>query len=276
MNYVELHIGDYEKATSHLTACEDGIYGRLIRRYYDTEAPLPLDLKAIQRFVRARSRDEKEAVETVLEEFFIKTDDGWRHKRCDEEIARYGEKREKAKRSADARWNRSERNANAYTDGMRTHSEGNAHQSPVTSHQSSIGSTEASTHVAPGEITPAARACLLMRRAGCAHTNPSHSTLLAAIAEGVTPEALGDTAAEAIAAGKGKPFAWAIATARSRQADGASRVTSGPPRRTGSGTAPPMSKTLQALHELEAVKNGTGLDHSRDQLRLAEADPAQP
>jgi len=137
MNYIELHIGDYEKATAHLTAVEDGIYGRLLRRYYDTEQPLPADLKAVQRLVRARSREEREAVETILEEFFQQDRDGWRHKRCDEEIARYQEKRAKARRSAEARWNApksdSERNANASPDAMRTHTEGNAHQSPVTS-----------------------------------------------------------------------------------------------------------------------------------------------
>lgn len=134
MNYVELHIGDYDKATAHLTACEDGIYGRLMRRYYDTEAPLPLDLKALQRLVRARSREEKEAVQTILDEFFHQQVDGWHHKRCDEEIAKFLEKREKAKRSAEARWNKSERNANACADDMRTHSECNAHQSPDTRH----------------------------------------------------------------------------------------------------------------------------------------------
>lgn len=99
MNYVELHIGDYDKATAHLTACEDGIYGRLLRRYYDTEAPLPLDLKVLQRLVRARAKDEREAVETVLDEFFQKREDGWHHPRCDEEIAKYqeaqGEREEK-------------------------------------------------------------------------------------------------------------------------------------------------------------------------------------
>jgi len=91
VNYFELHIGDYDKATSHLTACEDGIYGRLMRRYYNTESPLPVELKAIQRFARARSREEKEAVETVLEEFFVLESDGWHHKRCDEEISKYQE-----------------------------------------------------------------------------------------------------------------------------------------------------------------------------------------
>lgn len=89
MNYFEFHIGDYDKATAHLTACEDGIYGRLMRRYYDTETPLPEDVKSLQRFVRARSREEREAVQTVLDEFFVLQSDGWHHKRCDEEIAKY-------------------------------------------------------------------------------------------------------------------------------------------------------------------------------------------
>jgi uncharacterized protein YdaU (DUF1376 family) len=139
VNYIELHIGDYDKATAHLTGVEDGMYGRLVRRYYDTEKPLPADVKAIQRLVRARSRDERQAVETVLDEFFQLTSEGYRHGRCDEEIARYRAKREKAQASANARWAKnqsaSERNANASETDMRTHCEGNAHQSPVTRHQ---------------------------------------------------------------------------------------------------------------------------------------------
>lgn len=149
MNYFEHHIGDYEQATSHLTACEDGIYGRLIRWYMASETPIPPDLKAVQRRVRARSRDEVKAVETVLAEFFELRADGWHQHRCDEEIARFKDKQAKAKRSADARWNAhrsdSDGNANASQAAdavdMRTHSEGNAPrarpQTPDTRHQSS-------------------------------------------------------------------------------------------------------------------------------------------
>lgn len=139
MNYYPHHIGDYDKSTAHLTACEDGIYCRLLRRYYDTEAPLPLDLKVVQRLVRARSKDELAAVETVLGEFFTRTDEGWRHGRCDDEIARCQDKRTKAKRSASARWKESEKDADAmrtHSEGsasaMRSHSEGNALQTPNT------------------------------------------------------------------------------------------------------------------------------------------------
>ena len=90
-----IHIGDYEKKTAHLTACEDGIYGRLLRKYYDTEAPLCLDIKGIQRLVRARTKEEKLAVETIIKEFFFKTSDGYHHKTCDEVISKSLIEREK-------------------------------------------------------------------------------------------------------------------------------------------------------------------------------------
>jgi uncharacterized protein YdaU (DUF1376 family) len=272
MNYFELHIGDYDKATAHLTACEDGIYGRLMRRYYDTETPLPDDLKAIQRFVRARSRDEKEAVQTILDEFFTLQSDGWHHKRCDEEIARFTEKREKAKRSANARWSQPERNANASAEAMRTHCEGNALQTPDTSN--AVGRTEASTQGTTGKSTEAGRACRLMREAGCVQTNPSHPNLLAALAEGVSPEELRNTVAEAIIAGKAKPFAWAIQTARSRHAEGVTPLAAGPPR-TASRSTP--SKTLQGLQALQELAHGNArLDPLRDQPRLDAPRDAEP
>lgn len=70
--------------------------------------------------------------------------------------------------------------------------------------------------------TLAGQACVLMRQAGCFTTNPSHPDLQAAIAEGVTPQALADTVAEGLARAPpvAKPFAWAISTARARHAEG--------------------------------------------------------
>ncbi|WP_088158798.1 YdaU family protein [Achromobacter xylosoxidans] len=165
MNYFEHHIGDYDEATAHLTACEDGIYCRLIRKYMATEKPLPPDLKALQRLVRARSRDEKEAVQTVLEEFFELREDGWHQHRCDETIARYQDKQRKAQASANARWNahrtQSEGNANASADAMRTHSEGNANQSPNTNHQSPIEKQEGDPTRDAGAYGPLAKALRL-------------------------------------------------------------------------------------------------------------------
>jgi uncharacterized protein YdaU (DUF1376 family) len=137
VNFFPLHINDYDQATAHLTAIEDGILGRLIRRYYATERPLVADIAALKRLVRAHSRQEQEAVDTVLPEFFELQEDGWHQRRCDAELAQYQAKQEKSKRSAHARWDaqrqHTEGNADAMpnqcegnADAMRTHSEGNA------------------------------------------------------------------------------------------------------------------------------------------------------
>lgn len=93
MNYYEHHIGDYAEATAHLTFVEDAAYSRMIRKYYATERPLPADIQEVQRLMRARTKAEKTAVETILHEFFTLEEDGWHNARCDEELARYrGEK----------------------------------------------------------------------------------------------------------------------------------------------------------------------------------------
>src|SRR5690554_2708956 len=88
MNFYPHHIGDYITATAHLTMIEDGAYRRLLDLYYSTEKELPRDRKALYRLARARTPDEQEAVDIVLEEFFHDADDGWFHSRCDEEIAK--------------------------------------------------------------------------------------------------------------------------------------------------------------------------------------------
>ncbi|MFK7088666.1 YdaU family protein [Chromobacterium violaceum] len=165
MNYYEHHIGDYAEATAHLSFVEDAAYSRLIRKYYALEGPLPADLRAVQRLICARTDEEREAVEIVLGEFFTLADDGYHNARCDEEICRFREKQEKARRSANARWNKgkqhndgdaddkdaalpsqSGRNANASKpeqpsnanaspseyERMETECKSNAHQSPDT------------------------------------------------------------------------------------------------------------------------------------------------
>lgn len=86
MNYYPHHIGDYITATAHLTMLEDGAYRRLLDLYYSTEQALPRERKALYRLARARTKEEQEAVDIVIEEFFSDTDDGWFHSRCDEEI----------------------------------------------------------------------------------------------------------------------------------------------------------------------------------------------
>lgn len=89
MNYYEHHIRDYDAATAHLSWDEDQAYTRLMRWYYRKEKPIPADLKEACRQVRATSKVQREAVETVLHEFFILRDDGWHQETCDLVIAEF-------------------------------------------------------------------------------------------------------------------------------------------------------------------------------------------
>jgi len=89
VNYVDMHIGDYAEATGHLSPLEDGIYWRMLRKYYATERPLPAEVEKIQRLVAAKSPDEVAAVDAVLADFFKLGPDGWHQERCDEVIAAY-------------------------------------------------------------------------------------------------------------------------------------------------------------------------------------------
>lgn len=104
MNYYEHHIGDFLKKTAHLTAVEDGIYRRLLDRYYTTEVALPTDLRECCKLARAVSKGERDAVKDVLKEFFVLQEDGHHQTRADEEIAKYAAKRpeREARRENDA------------------------------------------------------------------------------------------------------------------------------------------------------------------------------
>lgn len=83
------HIGDFDRATRHLTRIERSIYRDLLDVYYDTEERLTLDQPALCRKIIARAPEEAEAVKAILAEFFHETPTGWYHDRCEEEIDTY-------------------------------------------------------------------------------------------------------------------------------------------------------------------------------------------
>jgi uncharacterized protein YdaU (DUF1376 family) len=89
VNHYPHHIGDFDKATRHLTRIERSIYRDLIELYYDTEQMISLDQAVVCRKILARSSEESTAVEQTLNEFFTKTDNGWFHDRCNAEIEKY-------------------------------------------------------------------------------------------------------------------------------------------------------------------------------------------
>jgi uncharacterized protein YdaU (DUF1376 family) len=87
MHYYQFNIGDYIKNTLHLSVMEDIAYRRLLDLYYDSEQPIPTDIPKVSR----RLRMDCEVVQSVLDEFFELTEDGYRNHRADLEILDYQE-----------------------------------------------------------------------------------------------------------------------------------------------------------------------------------------
>lgn len=254
MNYYERHLGDYARDTGHLSLLEHGVYTLLLDRYYASEAPIP-EADAY-RVARARTRDERAAVDAVLAEFFTLEDGFYHQKRIDAEIERYREKepeREKKKADAAARQRRArERRAELFDmlrelghvphfktttaelehmletrrppdTGASRHAvvtrDDTAHQSPVTSHQSPIKTPIASAIGNSGGVTPAGEVCARLMKIGIQAMTPQHPKLLALLEAGLTVDeivAVGPEAKE-----KGKGFAWILATAEGRRRDAA-------------------------------------------------------
>jgi uncharacterized protein YdaU (DUF1376 family) len=93
MHYYNFNIGDYMKHTLHLTPEEDLAYRRLLDMYYDTESPIPNNIPLVSRRLRMAS----EVVESVLNEFFEASQEGYKNYRADGEIAEYHKFLEKQK-----------------------------------------------------------------------------------------------------------------------------------------------------------------------------------
>lgn len=102
MNHYPHHIGDFNSATRHLTFVERALYRELLDLYYDTERPLIADATKLARRVLAHTDEQREALQAVLQEFFVQEDDGWHNTRCDREIAAYRERIEQQSRAGRA------------------------------------------------------------------------------------------------------------------------------------------------------------------------------
>lgn len=133
MNYYERHLGDYARDAGHLTMLEHGAYTLLLDRYYTTEQGIPAD--QAHRVCRARTRDEKEAVDTVLAEFFTLIDGRWVNGRASREVTKMQAKvkaaQENGKRGG--RPKRTEEEPGGNPPGYESVTQIKALQSPVTS-----------------------------------------------------------------------------------------------------------------------------------------------
>lgn len=85
MIWYKFHLGDYLTHTMHLSDAEDLAYRRLLDLYYMSERPIPLDTEAVARKIRL----DLDITESVLNEFFERTEAGYRNQRCEYEIGKY-------------------------------------------------------------------------------------------------------------------------------------------------------------------------------------------
>lgn len=104
MHYYQFNIGDYASHTRHLEPMEDLIYRRLLDLYYLHERPLSDDASVVAKQIGLR--DEAARVRDVLNEFFDRTDEGYRSARADKEIENYRAMSEGGKRGAAKRWSK--------------------------------------------------------------------------------------------------------------------------------------------------------------------------
>lgn len=157
MYYYQHNIGDFDKATRHLTRIERSIYRDLIELYYDTEMQLNADIKHLCRKVLANSNEEVTAVEQVLNEFFTLTPDGWYHDRCEEELEKYQnaktQKSEAGKRSAAARQEKRQRALNGRSTSEQRSGNGAAtKQEPINNNQETENNLKDMQEISESEV----------------------------------------------------------------------------------------------------------------------------
>lgn len=234
MNHYPHHIGDFDRATRHLTRMERSIYRDLLDLYYDTEAPLTLDREKLCRRIIARSNEESTAVEQVLNEFFTETPAGWYHDRCEAEIEAYrnntSQKAQAGKASAEAKRLRKQQAINAASTGVEqplnersgsvgtddngasTNQNQNQNQEPIQTHAPLDGEESARVVSMSGAV------CMAMRVAGLASVNSSSPELLQLIESGADIGCFVDAARLAVKKGKGFAYALGIVSGQLQDA----------------------------------------------------------
>lgn len=101
MHYYQFNIADYRKDTQHLTPIEHYIYRELLDWMYLDECPLPPDVNKILRRLRLPN-DRLTDVEQVLNDFFIKREDGYVQERVLFEVNEYKRKVKSASKAGKA------------------------------------------------------------------------------------------------------------------------------------------------------------------------------
>jgi len=137
MHYYSFHVSDYIHDTAHLSIYEDLAFRRLLDLYYTSEKPIPNKTQEVSR--RIRMSGHSDAVQTVLEEFFMfdMANDCWFHKRCDETISAYQAKAER-NRAVGKLGGRPKSNPDAIPQETQMVSKDNPNHKPITNNHKPI------------------------------------------------------------------------------------------------------------------------------------------
>lgn len=87
MKFIKLYIGDYLRDTGTLSVAEHGAYMLMLLHHYATERPLP-EGRELHRLIRAETKVERDAADSVLGRFWSKTGTGWVNARAAKEFER--------------------------------------------------------------------------------------------------------------------------------------------------------------------------------------------
>lgn len=231
MHYYSFNIGDYTSHTAHLSPIEDIAYRRLLDLYYQTELPIPNDIKAVCRLIRMR--DHADDVQQVLSEFFTHTDEGWESARCSREIDEYHAKATTARSNGKLggrpkKQKEPTRNPVGFSgfdnkNPDQTHEKANQepltiNQEPRTTHTEARASGVArddlpEPHELPVQTASTSHAlsgvvCKAIKQTGIGLVNPGHPKLNALLHAGVTVEQVVAACAKALE--KQKNFSYAL------------------------------------------------------------------
>ena len=140
MHYYQFNIGDYKSHTDHLDLLEDLAFRRMLDWSYLHEEPLPLDINEIAKKILMRTHTD--CIAYVLQEFFVKTEDGYINHRIEKEVNSFKAKSEKARKSAEARWSKKETQSEGNANALRTQSEGNAKHKTLNTKQETLNNNQ--------------------------------------------------------------------------------------------------------------------------------------
>jgi uncharacterized protein YdaU (DUF1376 family) len=155
LNYYNRHLGDYARDCAHLSMLEHGAYTLLLDRYYSTEQGIAAD--QAHRVCRARTREERAAVDAVLSEFFTLTDGIWTSQRAEREIVKMRAKADAAAENGKlgGRPKRTQQEPNGNPLGFQKEpSENRTQSSPITNSQEPVSDVLRTSSSAPPTRRP--------------------------------------------------------------------------------------------------------------------------